>query len=96
MSLRDAIARLAEIRGMKTPEVTDSVAGTRNRATLYRILSGATTDPRTSTMLELCRTLHTDPGELLGLAGLLRPRSGKPTLLDVAQRQAFRELRELG
>ncbi len=32
----------------------------------YRILAGKTTDPWTSTVLELCRALDTHPDELLG------------------------------
>jgi DNA-binding Xre family transcriptional regulator len=95
MSLAEAIAGLARVRGMKPADVVEATS-TRNPASLYRILSGETEDPRISTLLELCRTLHTDPGELLGLAGLVEPAAGEVTTIDVALRQAFREVRELG
>jgi DNA-binding Xre family transcriptional regulator len=95
MSLAEAIAGLARVRGMKPAEVADSLAGLRNRATLYRVLNGTTTDPRTSTLLEMCRTLHTSPGELLQLAGLHTPPDGGASLLDTSLRQAFGELHDL-
>jgi DNA-binding Xre family transcriptional regulator len=95
MSLAEAIAGLARVRGMKPADVVEATS-TRNPASLYRILSGETEDPRISTLLELCRTLHSDPGELLGLAGLVEPASSEVTTIDVALRQAFREVRELG
>jgi transcriptional regulator with XRE-family HTH domain len=93
MSLTDAIARLAAARGMTPAEVADS--GRRTPSALYRILSGQTTDPRTSTLLELCQTLRTSPGELLGLAGLVEPAASEVTTIDVALRQAFREVQAL-
>ena len=95
MSLSEALRGLLEARGLRPPEVADRVSGTRNRATVYRALSGDTNDPRLSTLVELCNVLRASPSELLRLAGLFDDEAGTVTLVDVALRQAFGELQEL-
>ena len=40
----------------------------RHYATMYRLLSGATSDPRTSTVVDICRVLSMEPDALLGTA----------------------------
>jgi DNA-binding Xre family transcriptional regulator len=94
MALANAIAGLAVARGMKPAELADAIKDARTWTTLYRVLRGETADPRISTLLEVCRTLHTSPNELLGLAGMW-PQMGRLTMLDIALRQAFREMQEL-
>lgn len=59
--LSDAIAA----RGLSVRQVILRLPQ-RAMATSYRILAGTTSDPHTSTILALCRTIDVDPDELLG------------------------------
>ncbi len=95
MSLDEALRDLIEARGWGTPDTVAHVAGSRNTATFYRLLSGATRDPRISTLLEVCRALAISPNDLLHLAGLLCPQGQPLELIDVQLRQAFAELQGL-
>jgi len=58
--LSDAIAA----RGLSARQAVLNLPQ-RAMATSYRILAGTTRDPRTSTILALCRLLEIDPDELL-------------------------------
>ena len=95
MSIGKAVRELIEARGLRPAEVADRLGGKRNRATFYRLLSGETTDPRVSTLLEICYSLTTSPSELLQLAGLLHFQERSLKLIDVELRQAFGELQGL-
>jgi transcriptional regulator with XRE-family HTH domain len=95
MSIGKAVRELIEARGLRPAEVADRLGGKRNRATFYRLLSGETTDPRVSTLLEICYSLTTSPSELLQLAGMLKYQERSLDLLDVELRQAFGELQGL-
>lgn len=95
MSIGKAVRDLIEARGLRPAEVADRLGGKRNRATFYRLLSGETTDPRVSTLLEICHSLTTSPSELLQLAGLLHFQERSLELIDVELRQAFGELQSL-
>ncbi len=95
MSIGTAVRDLIEARGLRPAEVADRLGGRRNRATFYRLLSGETSDPRVSTLLEICNSLTTSPSELLQLAGLLHYQDRSLKLIDVELRQAFGELQSL-
>jgi transcriptional regulator with XRE-family HTH domain len=95
MSIGKAVRELIEARGLRPAEVADRLGGKRNRATFYRLLSGETSDPRVSTLLEICNSLTTSPSELLQLAGLLHYQERSLELIDVELRQAFGELQAL-
>ncbi|HYU18411.1 MAG TPA: helix-turn-helix transcriptional regulator [Chloroflexota bacterium] len=95
MSIGKAVRDLIEARGLRPAEVADRLGGKRNRATFYRLLSGETSDPRVSTLLEICNSLTTSPSELLQLAGLLAYQERSLELIDVELRQAFGELQRL-
>ena len=95
MSIGKAVRDLIEARGLRPAEVADRLGGKRNRATFYRLLSGETTDPRVSTLLEICNSLTTTPSELLQLAGMLPFQERSLELIDVELRQAFGELQKL-
>lgn len=95
MSIGKAVRDLIEARGLRPAEVADRLGGKRNRATFYRLLSGETSDPRVSTLLEICKALNTSPSELLQLAGMLPHYERSLDLIDVELRQAFGELRTL-
>ena len=95
MSIGKAVRDLIEARGLRPAEVADRLGGKRNRATFYRLLSGETTDPRVSTLLEICNSLTTSPSELLQLAGLLHYQERSLELIDVELRQAFGEMQTL-
>jgi transcriptional regulator with XRE-family HTH domain len=94
MSIRAAILAILDARGLRPAEVADRMS-TRNRATLYRVLSGDTADPRIGTILELCHALNTGVSELLELAGLYGSGARQLRLIDVELRQAFAEIHQL-
>ncbi|MBA2449492.1 MAG: helix-turn-helix transcriptional regulator [Chloroflexi bacterium] len=95
MAIGKAVRDLIDARGLRPAEVADRLGGKRNRATFYRLLSGETTDPRVSTLLEVCNCLTTSPSELLQLAGMLAYQGRSMDLIDVELRQAFGELQQL-
>lgn len=95
MAIGKAVRDLIEARGLRPAEVADRLGGKRNRATFYRLLSGETSDPRVSTLLEICNSLTTSPSELLQLAGMLHYQERSLELIDVELRQAFGELQTL-
>src|SRR6266511_6410803 len=95
MSIGRAVRDLIEARGLRPAEVADRLGGKRDRATFYRLLSGETSDPRVSTLLEICGALTTSPSELLQLAGMLQYQERSLKLIDVEHRQAFGEMQQL-
>jgi transcriptional regulator with XRE-family HTH domain len=62
--MREAIFTELRRRGEKPAELADRFKG--NRATLYRVFSGETKDPRISTLLATAEALGTDVNELVG------------------------------
>src|SRR5579875_4214759 len=86
MSLAEAIKETMNARGLQTAEVARRLGEGYDRATFYRLLNGATTEPRLGTLLGLCRVLEVSPTELLQLAGLW-PYIERPVdVLDVRLR----------
>ncbi len=69
MSLADAITRTIDVRDVPTVEVARRMGQDYDRATFYRLATGATTDPRLGTFIVLCRALDVAPTEFLHLAG---------------------------
>src|SRR5690349_4390566 len=94
MSIKAAILEILNVRGALPSETAERM-DTRNRATFYRVLSGATMDPRISTLVELCTVLAIGPTDLLILAGLYQGERARPSLVDVELRRAFSEIQQL-
>jgi len=95
MSLADAIKRTMDVRDIPTVEVARRMGEDYDRATFYRLATGATTDPRLGTFIVLCRALDVAPTEFLHLAGCW-PASDHPgDALDLRLRAAFAQARAL-
>jgi len=95
MSLADAITRTIDVRDVPTVEVARRMGQDYDRATFYRLATGATTDPRLGTLIVLCRALDVAPTELLHLAGCW-PASNHPSdVLDLHLRAAFAQVQAL-
>ena len=62
--IADALHRAMRARRLSAREVTRGMPG-RQYATTYKILAGTSRDPKTSTLLALCRAIDIDPDELL-------------------------------
>ncbi|MDP9350627.1 MAG: helix-turn-helix transcriptional regulator [Chloroflexota bacterium] len=88
-SLGGAILAVMGSREMSATNVADRMESGRNRATLYRILSGATQDPKVSTFIDICRALEVSPIDVLQLANLVPHTPRDTDLLDVRMRQIF-------
>lgn len=88
-SLGGAILAVMSSREMSATNVADRMESGRNRATLYRILSGATQDPKVSTFIDICRALEVSPIDVLQLANLVPHTARDTDLLDVRMRQIF-------
>lgn len=82
-------------RGLEASDVARRLGEGHDRATFYRLLKGATTDPRLDTLLGLCRVLDVSPTELLQLAGLWPYITHTADALDVRMRDAFAQLQSL-
>lgn len=95
MSLAEAIRQTMDARGLQTAEVARRLGEGYDRATFYRLLNGATTEPRLGTLLGLCRVLEVSPTELLQLSGLWPHRDRPADPLDVRLRDAFAQLQVL-
>lgn len=95
MSLAEAIKQTMDARALQTAEVARRLGEGYDRATFYRLLNGATMEPRLGTLLGLCRVLEVSPTELLQLAGLW-PYVDRPAdALDMRLRDAFAQLQGL-
>jgi len=95
VSLAEAIKETMNARGLQTAEVARRLGEGYDRATFYRLLNGATTEPRLGTLLGLCRVLEVSPTELLQLAGLWPHRDRPADALDVRLRDTFAQLQGL-
>ncbi len=96
MSLVQAITQTMQARGLKTAQVAERLGETQDRATFYRMVNGATTEPRLATLVQLCIALDTSPSELLELAEVWFPNTpGRAGPDDLRLRQAFGQLRTL-
>ena len=95
MSLADAIKQTMEARGLHTAEVARRLGEGYDRATFYRLLNGATTEPRLGTLLGLCRVLEVSPTELLQLSSLWPHHDRPADALDVRLRDSFAQLQAL-
>lgn len=94
-SLGGAILAVMGIREMSATNVAEKMESGRNRATLYRILSGATQDPKVSTFIDICRALEVSPIEVLQLAHLVPHTQRDNDLLDIRMRQIFSRVQAL-
>ena len=96
MSLAHAIAQTMQAHGLKTAEIAALLGMAQDRTTFYRMLNGATTEPRLVTFVQLCIALETTPSELLELAGVWSPDTpGHAGPDDLRLRQAFGQIGEL-
>ncbi len=95
MSLAEAIKQTMNARDLPTAEVARRLGEGYDRATFYRLLNGATTEPRLGTLVGLCEVLEISPTELLQLAGLWPHRDRLADALDLRLRGAFSRLQAL-
>ena len=95
MALAEAVKEIMDARGLRTADVARRLGEGYDRATFYRILNGATTEPRLGTLVGLCRVLEISPTELLQLAGLWPYHDRPVDTLDLRLRDAFAQLRVL-
>src|SRR5438067_1370569 len=95
VALAEAIKEIMDARGLRTADVARRLGEGYDRATFYRLLNGATTEPRLGTLVGLCRVLEVSPTELLQLAGLWPYRDRPVDTLDLQLRNAFAQLRVL-
>ena len=95
MGLDRALKTSMDARELETREVIGKMQQRHSKATAYRLLAGATNDPRLSTFVELCKAVESSPTELLEMAGLweFRERSADP--LDMRLRKVFSEVQQL-
>ncbi len=96
MSLAQAITQTMQAHGLKSAQVAERLGKNQDRATFYRMVTGATTEPRLGTLVQLCIALETSPSELLDLAEMWSPDTpGHVELDDLRLRQVFGQLRAL-
>jgi len=95
MSLSEAIKQTMNARDLSTAEVARGLGKGCDRATFYRLLSGATTEPRLGTLVGLCDVLEISPTELLQLAGLWPQRDRAADAQGVRLRRAFARVQAL-
>ncbi len=95
MSLADAIKRTMDVRNVPTVEVARRMGQDYDRATFYRLATGATTDPHLGTLITLCRALDVAPTELLHLAGCWSASDHPGDTLDLHLRAAFTQVQAL-
>lgn len=94
-ALSAAILAIMRTRKMTATQVATQMVSGRNRATLYRILSGSTQDPKVSTFIDICQALDVSPIEVLQLAGMVPHQPRDSDLLDIRMRQIFRRVQDL-
>lgn len=92
MSLADAIKRTMDVRAIPTVDVARRMGQDYDRATFYRLANGATTDPRLSAFIVLCRALDVAPTEFLHLAGYWPASDHPDDTLDLHLRAAFAQV----
>src|SRR5205085_9955017 len=95
MALAEAVKEIMDARGLRTADVARRLGEGYDRATFYRILNGATTEPRLGTLVGLCRVLEVSPTELLPRAELWPHRGRRVDTLDLQLRNAFAPPRPL-
>ncbi len=96
MSLAHAITQTMQAHGLKTAQVAERLNIIQDRATFYRMVNGATKEPRLGTLIPLCIALETTPSELLELAGVWSPDTpGRAGPDDLRLRQAFGQISAL-
>ncbi len=93
MSLATAIKAAMNARGLRAAEVTkrmvDGDDTWNDHTTFYRLLNGATPDPRLGTLITLCTALEISPTELVQMAGVW-PYHARPTdPIDLELRAVF-------
>ncbi len=93
MSLANAITQTMQAHGLKTAQVAERLGMEQDRATFYRMVNGATKEPRLGTLVQLCIALETSPSELLELAEVWSPDTpGRVGPDDLRLRQAFSQM----
>ncbi|MEJ7652962.1 MAG: helix-turn-helix transcriptional regulator [Chloroflexia bacterium] len=94
-SLSQAIVSVMRARRMTATNVANRMRSGRNRATLYRILSGSTQDPKVSTFVDICYALDVSPIEVLQLAGAVPHQARDTDLIEIRMRQIFRRVQAM-
>ncbi len=61
MSLAHAIAQTMQAHRLTSAQVAERLGETRDHATFYRMVNGATKEPRLGTLVRLCIALETTP-----------------------------------
>jgi len=93
MSLAHAIKQTMQAHDLTTAQVATRLGMEQDRATFYRMVNGATTEPRLGTLVQLCVALETTPSELLELAEVWSPVTpGRAGPDDLRLRHAFAEI----
>lgn len=95
MSLAQGIERVMTSRGVTARDVVARLGDSRDRATVYRLLSGETVNPRLDTLLQLCAAIGTTPNELLDQAEVLPARPRSADEFDLRLRNAFSRVQAL-
>jgi len=96
MSLAHAIIQTMQAHDLTTAQVATRLGLEDDRATFYRMVNGATKEPRLGTIVRLCIALETTPSELLELAGVWSPDTpGRAGPDDLRLRQAFGQMSAL-
>jgi len=96
MSLATAIKHTMLAHGLTAAEVSKRLGEEQERATFYRMVNGATKEPRLATLVRLCIALETNPSDLLELAGVWSPETpGYASPDDLRLRGAFGRVRAL-
>jgi len=96
MSLATAITQTMQAHDLTTAQVAERLGETQDRATFYRMVNGATKEPRLGTLVQLCIALETTPSQLLELAEIWSPdMPGRAGPDDLRLRQAFGQTRAL-
>jgi len=93
MSLAHAIKQTMQAHDLTTGQVAERMGIEQDRATFYRMVNGATKEPRLGTVVRLCIALETTPSELLELAAVWSPDTpGRAGPDDLRLRQAFGQM----
>ena len=93
MSLAHTITQTMQAHGLTSAQVATRLGETRDRAIFYRMVNGATTEPRLRTLVRLCSALETTPSELLELAEVWSPDTPRRVGPDdLRPRQAFGQI----
>lgn len=95
MSLNEAIHSVMRAKGISNSDLLGNPDRHRDRTTMYRLLNGDTSDPKVSTLIEVCTGLNVTPNEILELSTLWTPRKRSTDPTDIGLRTAFARVQAL-